>query len=253
MSVQGAGTGPGPVGGGGARHRALGSAALGALGAPGSRGIRRIRKSRVTAILLALAVLAAVGTGWLLIRGEPGGAEQSEPPPPGARIGVTIDDSGNVYVGVDATALRPVPALTLSVPRRPDSRFSPEGRIGSLVADGSTVPVPGPLQTGDSVIVPLGGSTTRVQLGYTVGGTYEPSRPSTPGRGLVLLTPLQIGDFGVPYTLEVTDERILNLACTSAGQTGVGGTRSGSTWTVDALAGGEDVVAQVDLPGADAR
>ena len=253
MSVQGAGTGSGPGGGGGARHRALGSAPQRAFGASGSRGRRPTRRFPVTPILLALAALAAVGTGWLLVRGEPGGAEQSEPPTPGARIGVTIDESGNVYVGVDATALRPVPALTLSIPRRPESRFSPEGRIGSLVADGNTVPVPGPLRTGDSVIVPLGGSATLVQLGYTVGGTYEPSRPSTPGRGLVLLTPLQIGDFGVPYTLEVTDERILNLACTSTGQTRVCGTRSGSTWTVDALAGGEDVVAQVDLPGADAR
>jgi hypothetical protein len=87
----------------------------------------------------------------------------------------------------------------------------------------------------------------RTRLDYSATGTYVASAPSVPGRGLVLLTPLEVPALDVPWRLEVTDARILNLACRSAGLTRACGSNSGDTWTVDDLSAQEDVVAQIDL------
>ena len=163
-------------------------------------------------------------------------------------------------MAVDVTWPSSTESLSLSVspemaygqrPRVTVSLVKAHGTIDTSPGhvDFTYIPVPPQvtLTSGQRAEVPLAAGVTRARLEYTATGTYVASTPSSPGRGLVLLTPLQLTDAGVDLRLAVTDDRVLNVACRTAVLTRVCGTRSGSTWTVTDLAAGEDVIAQVDL------
>jgi len=137
--------------------------------------------------------------------------------------------------------------VSMSVPPESAHGLRPRVAISLIEADGVLVPPQVTLTAGQRAEIQLAVGVTRTRLEYAGTGTYVATTPSVPGRGLVLLTPLQLADPGVDVRLDVTDDRILNLACRTADLTRACGTRSGSSWTVPDLAAGEDVVAQVDL------
>ena len=208
---------------------------------------RRLGLFRSAGVLLAAFLLLATAVGWRLFdnHGAAGGnGGVTAPPTAGTRVGVAIDSQGNVHATVDVVRSSTSGMPTLSVPNRPGTGFLPEVRIGSLLADSVPVTVEETLRNGAVLEVPEGAAATSLRVEYTATGTYVASRPSTPGRGLVLLTPVQ---FGGPGRLEVTDSRIRNIECVSDLGPRVCGSRDDDTWVVEGLAPGEDVVAQADL------
>lgn len=203
--------------------------------------------------LVAVALAVTTWSIWLLDDpGVPGSGGRGSVPTtpaavPGGRIEVSLDTVGNVRVTADVTWARPPETLSMSVPTEPAYSLRPRVAISLIEEDGFAVPRQLTLTPGQQAEIPLAIGVTRTMLEYTGTGTYVASTPSAPGRGLVLLTPLQLADAGVDLRLDVTDDRILNLACRTAVRTRACGTRSGSTWTVVDLGADEDVVAQVDL------
>jgi hypothetical protein len=251
MSVQGTHSNVASAGHATARHRAHRAPGL----VPPVRPVRhahldrrrRLALMRWAAVLLAVCLLPAAAVGWRLVddRGPGGNAVVTSPEPSaGTRVGVAIDAHGNVQVSVDVVRSSTSGTPTLSVPNRPGTGFLPQVRIGSLLADSVPVPVEETLGSGAVLGVPEGAAATHLRVDYTATGTYVASRPAPPGRGLVLLTPVRLDG---PGRLVVTDPRIRNLECVSDAGPRVCGHQDGDTWSVEGLAEGEDVVAQVDL------
>jgi len=214
------------------------------------------RRKLLSQWLPALIAVALAVTTWSLLlmddEGVPRGGQSSTTSPPaaaapGGRIHVALDAIGNIRVTVDVTWARHPESLSMSVPLESAYGLDPHVAIGLIEAGGVLVPPKVTLTAGQMAEIPLGAGVTRTRLEYAGTGTYVATTPSAPGRGLVLLTPLRVSDPGVDLRLDVSDDRILNLACRSASRTRACGTRTGSTWTVPDLEAGEDVVAQVDL------
>lgn len=210
---------------------------------------RRRRRTylRSSVILLASAVLLAVVVGSWRLDDRNGGKVVTTPrdAAPGTALGVAVDVDGNVRGSIDLVRSSASGTPALHVPARDD--FDPEVRIGALSADAAQLPSGGPLRANATRQVPRAAEARRLTVEYAATGTYVASRPSSPGRGLVLLTPVHLAGDGVPGRLEVSDPRILNLACGTGVELRACGSRVGQTWVVEELQPGHDVVAQVDL------
>jgi hypothetical protein len=214
---------------------------------------RRRRRAvlRSAVVLVAVVVLTSVVVGsWRLFddAGAGRGDVVTGPDPTATaatRSGVAIQPDGDVQVSIDVVRSSTTGTPTLRVPER--AQFDPEVRIGSLLADAVQLPLGGTLRTHAALQVPAAAGASRLTLDLTATGTYAASAPSAPGRGLVLLTPLHLAGAGESGRLEVTDPRILNLACQSGEILRACGSRDGATWVVEDLGAEDDVLAQVDL------
>ena len=218
---------------------------------------RRRQLTRGLPAVIALVVAVAAGSRLLTDSGganQPGATTTTATTAPGSTTGgraqVSLDASANLTATIDISWSSPADTLRLTVPAETAYGFHPRVAISLLEAGGAEEPPEVTLGPGQRADVPLAAGVTHTRLAFTSTGTYVASAPSAPGRGLVLLTPLQLTDGDVRLRLEVTDDRILNLACRTAEQTEACGTRDGDTWTVEVLAAGEYVIAQVDLASA---
>jgi hypothetical protein len=206
------------------------------------------------AVLLALIALFA---GWRLVEGpsntDPEGQGALTTGSPSSRTTVSIGDEGEVHVIMNLAFEAPRREVTLRVSRPTGAgfEFHPSVEVLGLDADGRPQTLEETLNVGDAVSVPLDPAVDQVRLEYAATGTYLASELSTPGRGLVLLTPLTVLESTIPSLLEVTDARILNLGCADSAQTRACGSRSGDSWTVDRLASEEVVLAQLDVVRTD--
>jgi hypothetical protein len=207
--------------------------------------------------VIVLAVAVAAGSRLLMDSGganQPGATITTATTAPGSTTGgqvqVSLDLSANLTETIDIGWSSPPDTLTLTVPAETAYGFHPLVAISLLEAGDAEEPPQVTLGPGQRADVPLAAGVTHTRLTLTSTGTHVASTPSAPGRGLVLLTPLQVTGGDVRLRLEVTDHRILNLACRTAEQTEACGNRDGDTWTVEVLAAGEYVIAQVDLASA---
>jgi len=205
------------------------------------------------AVLLALIVLVA---GWRLV-GTPSNTDPEGrgalTGSPSSRTTVSVGDDGQVHVVMNLVFGAPRREITLRVARLTGAgfEFHPSVEVLSLDADGRPQALDEVLEVGETVSVPLDPAVDQVRLEYAATGTYLASELSTPGRGLVLLTPLAILESDIPSLLEVTDARVLNLGCADSAEMRACGSRSGDRWTAARLASEETVVAQLDLVHAD--
>ena len=216
--------------------------------------LRRQRGAYLSvAVLLALIALFA---GWRLV-GVPSNTDPerrgSLTGSPSSRTAVSIGDEGGVHVVMNLVFEVPRRQVTLRVSRPAGAgfEFHPSVEVLGLEADGRPQKLDETLDVGEAVSVPLDPAVNQVRLEYAATGTYLASELSTPGRGLVLLTPLAVLESDLPSLLEVTDARVLNLGCVDSAQMRACGSRSGDSWTADRLASEEVVVAQLDLVHAD--
>ncbi|WP_322936776.1 hypothetical protein [Nocardioides bizhenqiangii] len=164
---------------------------------------------------------------------------------------VDIGADGGVHVVTDLHFAAPVDRLTLRVPEGSWSggEFDP-------VVDGIELDIAGDqmaheetLTTGDRTSVALPSGTVEVLLEYDATGTFVASTPSTAGRGLVLLNPLEVKARDSLSQVEVLDDRVLNLGCVGTGELSACATRDGRTWIATPVADADQVIAQVDLLG----
>jgi hypothetical protein len=201
------------------------------------------------AVLLALIALVA---GWRLVEmpsnTDPEG-QGALTGSPSSRTTVSIGDEGEVHVVMNLVFEAPRREVTLRVSQRAGASFEfhPSVEVLRLDADGRPQMLDETLDVRETVSVPLDPAVDTVRLEYAATGTYLASEPSTPGRGLVLLTPLTVLASDIPSLLVVTDERVLNLGCADSAQMRACGSRSGDSWTADRFASEEVVVAQLDL------
>lgn len=237
-----------------ARHRAQRSPVLRPSAPSRHAHLRRQRGAYLSvAVLLALITLIA---GWRLV-GMPSNTDPQGrgalTGSPSSRTTVSIGEEGEVHVVMNLVFEAPRREVTLLVSRPTGAglEFHPSVEVLSLDADGRPQILDGTLHVGDAVSVPLDPAVDQVRLEYAATGTYLASELSTPGRGLVLLTPLTVLESDIPSLLEVTDARVLNLGCADSGQMRACGSRSGDGWIADRLASEEVVVAQLDLVRTD--
>lgn len=225
-----------------ARHRAVGAPTLTPPASPFHHAHLDRRRRLAHIGFWLLAVLAAVAAGAVLGSGH--GAGDGTGPAPGvstpahvqgAWLEASIGASGGVRLSIEVVLPAEATRPPLAVPARPSSEFHPQVHAGGLVVEAVRLP-------GDV-------AGTRITVEYAATGTYVASHPAPPGRGLVLLTPVRLGDPAPLARLQVTDARILNLACEASGEPRPCGSRTGATWVVAGLDGSTDVVAQVDLRG----
>jgi hypothetical protein len=233
-----------------ARHRAQRSPVL-TPSAPSRRAHLRRRWGAGLSVALLLVLIAAIA-GWRLVEAQSNTDLESPGTPsgsPSARTMVSIGDSGAVHVVMSFFFEAPRREVTLQVPRRDGAAvvFHPSVEILSLEAGERPQVLHQTLGVGEAVSVPLDHAVDRVRVEYAATGTYVASKLSTPGRGLVLLTPLTVLESDIPFLLGLTDARVLNLGCVDSAQMRACGSRSGDSWTADRVATEEDVVAQVDL------
>ena len=242
------------------------------------RGVRR--GALVTVVLVALAGAGVVGTQLLGDRSSgdrdagpttasssPGAATSGPDvgPPgtgvpgltaPGIHVEATPAASGDVDVVENvvftggATALElTLPAVTgVSEAARPDAVRITDLRVtgdGVAVDTGSAS-----LARGGRLLLPK--APRAVELRYRLVGVVMVSRPSTPGRALVLLPPITTGDDlrRLPVVVEVRGALVRNLVCPGlAAGDQLCGRQEGERWkTVPLGSGSTAVLAQLDLP-----
>lgn len=219
-----------------------------------SRPAHLRRPPRVWAGLVALVALVVLVSGAVAWRLYDASSTDPAPPTPPSGSSVTtstvdIGADGEVHVVVDLHLAAPVDQLTLEVPEEPWAGGAFEPVVTGITLDvaGLLTDVEGPLAVGQSRPVALSSEAAVVRVEYDATGTFSASAPSSPGRGLVLLTPLTVAERGTLSQVEVLDDRVLNLGCVGTGELSACGTRDGDTWIASPVAEADQVVAQVDL------
>ena len=212
-----------------------------------------IRRRHIRALLAMalLALLVASITGWRLSQAPSTGPERISTTSGSSvtRSHVDIGNAGELHVVMDIHFAAAVQELAVQVPTDAGAgaAFQPRVTLVGLEADGSRVPLEQTLGPGDLGVLPLASAAERVGLEYNATGTFVASTPSTPGRGLVLLTPLTVAGDQSLSMVEVVDARVLNLGCAGAEELTACGSRSGSRWIAGPATEAEQVIAQVDL------
>ncbi|MGI8887455.1 MAG: hypothetical protein ACR2GB_00540 [Nocardioidaceae bacterium] len=111
--------------------------------------------------------------------------------------------------------------------------------------------LPDKLSAGSSIDVPLPADATRFQLAYTVQGAVVGSEPSAAGRGLALLSVLDVSaDTDIAFTLVAQRPEVTNLGCQIGNSPMVAcGSQTSKGWRlrIDSADGERRVVAQVNL------
>jgi hypothetical protein len=174
---------------------------------------------------------------------------------------VQPDALGAVEIVEEVRLDAPVPTLVLGPPRQPQGDGALAGLRPRIVdlqvsVDGAVTQVPG----GGVITAPqrlaLPPSARSVTMRYRVLGSVARSVPATPGRALVLLSPLSAGGLAptLPVVVDVdgsTAGEVLNLVCPDLEERAqVCGLAAGSHRYTPALTAGKaTVVAQLNLPG----
>lgn len=244
-------SGPSETGYGPARHRASTTPVHRPSGR--SRRTHARSHSKFWAGLVGIVVgVALVVVTWRLLDVEPAGDPDTSPAPVGSSVSTTtvdVGDDGDVHVAVDLHLASPVARLTLRVPEAAwaAGEFEPVVDEISLDIAGRHLDLDDPLGPGERRSVALLSRITEVRLEYDATGTFAASTPSSPGRGLVLLTPLTVVEGVAMSQVEVADDRVLNLGCIGTGELSACATRDGETWVATPVADADQVIAQVDL------
>lgn len=165
---------------------------------------------------------------------------------------VDIGNDGDVHVALELQFSTPRDHLTLRVPEAAwaAGEFEPVVDGMTLEVDDRRLHLEDALEAGERRSVPLPADTAEVRLEYDATGTFVASTPSSPGRGLVLLTPLTVEERATLSQVEVIDDRVLNLGCVGTGELSACAIRDGEAWIASPAADADQVIAQVDLVGA---
>jgi hypothetical protein len=211
----------------------------------------------------AVVVLLLAGVaGWrLLAGGNPspvgrGLVDAASARATDVRISVRVGADGllRVVERVDLPADRA--ELTLTVPERSGvtGRLRPRVEDLRLRVGGHLLPAAGTLTPGRSATFRLPGDASRVLVEYTARGAVLHSRPSAPGRGLALATPLRVEDIsGLSSSVYLIAGKVRNVGCVGAnGELTTCGRMTTQGWRVERGRNQPvpDVVAQVDLTGS---
>jgi len=231
-----------------AKHRAPGPPVL---GEPGTSRRPLLRRPRFWAGLVGIFIGIVLVASFMY-----DATPSNDPEAPRSRTGssvsmstVAIGEDGDVHVVVDLHFSAPVDQLTLRVPVEAwaGGEFEPVVDGIALDVGGEQVSVEEPLTAGQRSSVALPSDAVEVRLEYDATGTFVASTPSSPGRGLVLLTPLTVQERETLSQVEVLDDRVLNLGCVGTGELSACATRDGDTWIATPVADADQVIAQVDL------
>lgn len=253
------------------RHRAAG----GSVDTP-SRWTGWTHSSHPRRVAWSLVIAAAVATllaavGWqVLVRGSStpkalessgtatGGSPRRSPTgtgAPGAGIGTTTLSlaGGGLLRASEVLDFRTAqPNLVLSVAPGVGIARQFHPQVGGLSVrwDGHRLQSHGTMLPGQSTTIELTGGATRVTVGYDVHGAVVKSRPSSAGRALALLTPLEVDHVpGIRTQVRLTSPEVLNVGCVApGGALHTCGAQVGQTWVVDGTAPQPvaEVVAQLD-------
>jgi hypothetical protein len=218
----------------------------------------------VGSVIAAMTLLTIVIAWAVLLQREPPGtpAVVGTPPTPsrevsapGVTVRATISASGALSTRTRVEFGHASSSLAFSVPMTvPGIGTSARPVIDHLrlIAAGEpVVGVPSRLRAGSSTTVGLPRGTKTVELAYHARGVTAESHPATPGRALVLATPLSLATpSALPTTIKLEGGNILNLGCwTPDGPPAVCGKRHGGTWKVYTPAGSGEVavLAQINI------
>jgi len=231
-----------------AKHRAAGAPVLGP-----SVTVRRtlLRRPRFWVGLVGI-VIGIVLVASFLYDASPSDDPEAPSSPTGSSVSmstVAIGEDGDVHVVMKLHFAAPVDHLTLQVPEETwaGGEFEPVVDGIALDIDGEQVSLEDSLTAGQRSSVALPSDAVEVRMEYDATGTFVASTPSSPGRGLVLLTPLTVEERETLSQVEVLDDRVLNLGCVGAGELSACATRDGDTWVATPVADAEQVIAQIDL------
>lgn len=199
-------------------------------------------------VLAAFAVCAVVVLGVLLL-GTPTIPPETPPrtqPATGTSIAtIELDENGDVgSASIELTTDEP--SLHLSVPSRTGlaARFDPQVTAIRVIAASSVIEVD-PIAPGEIRTVELPAGTSDVRVEFAATDTY--SATTSGDRGLTLLTPLAIEEAaGDDWTVEVADQRVLNVACVAGEEMTTCANAPDGVWVAEPDEG-MDVVAQVRL------
>lgn len=202
-----------------------------------------------------MAVALGVPAGcWLFLYRDAGSVSSSDGSVAAAQqTTVRIVRKGALDVEDRITFPAPRKSLVLAIPHRTGvtRHFTPvASRLVVSVAGqhGSSLDA---LTPGPPVTVHLSAPATKVALHYTVTGAVTRSRPSAPGRALVLVTPMAVGGTrGLPSRLVIVSPGVLNVGCVhGSDELSTCARRNHDGWIVRGQSSGStsDVVAQVDL------
>lgn len=183
-------------------------------------------------------------------------APPREPLTPGITARSTISSSGSLRTDTHVEFRRSVSALTFSVPATgatwANAGFDPRITHLQVVVDGRHVSdmSHGPV-FGRAVTVYLPADTSAVDVTYEATGVISQGQHSTPGRALVLATPLRMSaPSALSTTIVLQGDQILNLGCWPPDSTPEAcGEHIGDEWRVHtrAGAGAVEVAAQMNL------
>jgi len=231
-----------------AKHRAAGTPVL---WEPGTSRRTLLRRPRFWVGLVAI-VVGVVLVASFLYDATPSDDPGAPTSPTGSSVTmstVAIGEDGDVHVVVNLHFSAPVDQLTLQVPEDAWAGGEFEPVVDGIALDigGEQVSLEGSLTAGQRSSVALPSDAVEVRMEYDATGTFVASTPSSPGRGLVLLTPLTVEERETLSQVEVLDDRVLNLGCVGTGELSACATRDGDTWVATPVADAEQVIAQVDL------
>jgi len=234
----------------------------------------RRRRGLIVAVLTA-AVLATGLAGWLLftsasgslansdvsqqpngVGGESTGSTDARAPAATGTTRLRLTSDLEIAASASYSFAEPIDQIWLTVPTQSDAAqeqgFAPVvDQLRVTVRGRPERHVPGGLVDGDRVSVPLPAGTTNVHLDYLTEGVVVRSVPSSNGRALALLTPLEITSSAQTTNLVIIkDSGVLNLGCEVDDSTMMAcGLETDAGWqvAVDSAMGSTRVLAGVDL------
>jgi hypothetical protein len=240
---------------------------------PTDRETRRRRGAIVA--LLAAGVLAVGVGGWLLLASALGSfsdslrpasptrpsneSASSKAPRAAAASGTTrlqLTPEGEISVSSSYSFGKAVDQIWLTVPEQSDAS-SAQSFDPSITRMRVSVPgrperrISGQLVVGSRIGVPVPADATEVKFDYVVDGVVVPSIPSSRGRAVALLTPLEVRfNAQTLTTVIVEDSGVIGLGCEVDGSAMTAcGSQADGGWqvTVDSAKGETRIVAAVNL------
>ncbi|MGZ4460464.1 MAG: hypothetical protein ACXVW9_15195 [Nocardioidaceae bacterium] len=258
------------------RHRAAGGSVDTPAGWTGRAHASHPRRFVWSVVVAAAVATLLAGVGWqVLVRGRStpktlessgtstaAGSPRRSPTPtptatgaPGAGSGTTTVSlaGGGLLHATEVLDFRTAQSnvvLSVSPGVGVARQFHQQVRGLSVQWAGHALQSRGTMLPGQSTTIELTGGATRVTVGYDVHGAVVRSQPSSAGRALALLTPLEVDQVpGVRTQVRLTSPEVLNVGCVApGGALHTCGAQVGQTWVVDGTAPQPvaEVVAQVD-------
>jgi len=233
------------------------------------------RRRGAIVVLLAAGVLAAGVAGWLLFASALGSfsdsprpasptrpaseAASSKAPGAAAASGTTrlqLTPEGEMSVSSSYSFGQAVDQIWLTVPEQSDAS-SAQSFAPSITRMQVSVPgrperrISGQLVAGSRISVPIPADATEVKFEYVADGVVVPSIPSSRGRAVALLTPLEVRSKAQTVTtVIIEDSGVIGLGCEVDGSAMTAcGSETDRGWqvTVDSAMGDTRIVAAVNL------